>query len=313
MRVNRFRSAQPSFDTKRLVLTCMAGMAGMTLMAPLVTSPAHAQSTLNNPLMRPNTPSREPVLPAPPPGSPASPQSAGRGDGPVQAKSLQEEVTANQQRLNSDRVPQPLRTLLATVYVSAIHNKTAVLRQPLPPAQQAILAGQGSGLPGTAGAPGGIPGSFPGAGAVPGMSAGGVPGLAAGAAPGALPGGTAGAPLSAGTGLFNPFAVPPPRPTSIRVRDGEPFSLQGFDLTARIREQEVTLLWKNSEDKTTIVFQSGIESPSLPAYVPPQTTLERPDNAYFGRVQATTGAPSAAGGGGGGGGAGGTATGGGAR
>ncbi len=278
--------------------------------AQLATNPVRAQTTLNNPLMRPTTPSREPVLPAPPQGSPASPQAAGRGDGPVQAKSLQEEVSANQQRLNSDRVPQPLRTLLSTVYVSAIHNKTAVLRQPLPPAQQAILAGQGSGLPGTAAALGIIPGATAGIGAVPGLSAGGIAGTVPGALPGALPGGTAGAPLSAGTGLFNPFAVPPPRPTSIRVRDGEPFSLQGFDLTVRIREQEVTLLWKNSEEKSTIVFQSGIESPSLPAYVPPPTTLERPDSAYFGRVQATTGSSSAGGGAGSGGGA---ATGGGAR
>jgi hypothetical protein len=66
------------------------------------------------------------------------------------------------------------------------------------------------------------------------------------------------------------------------------FSLQGYDLLARVREQEVTLVWINSEDKETIVFQSLIESPSVPAYVPPAGVLEKPDTGYLQRVQSSS-------------------------
>lgn len=275
---------------RRHFCLCVMGVGlGFTLLDAAV-----AQTTLNNPLMRPAPPARETnagVQPLPPGTPPGAAPAARNQEGPVQAKSLQEEVNANIQRLNADRVPMPLRILLATVYVSAIHDRTAVLRQPIPPSQQAMLAGQGlpaipGALPGmTPGLPGALPGAVPGA--IPGAFPGAVPGALPGAIPGALPGAVPGAPLSAGVGLVNPFASPPPRPTSIRVRDGEAFSFQGFELTARIRDVEVTLLWTNPDERQTIVFQSGIESPSLPAFVPPASQLERPDSGYFGRVQAS--------------------------
>lgn len=258
-----------------------------------------AQTALNNPLMRPAPPSRETsTVSALPPGSP--PAARQQDTGPVQAKSLQEEVSANIQKLNADRVPMPLRILLSTVYVSAIQGDTAVLRQPVPPAQQAALANQGAVFPGSGLAPGGIPGGIPGAipGALPGgMNMGGFGSIAPGGLPGGLPGAIPGSPLSAGgIGLVNPFASPPPRPTSIRIRDGEAFSLQGYNLIPRIRDSEVTLSWMHPDERMTVVLQSAIESPSLPAYVPPASTLERPDSSYFGRVQpsATTGGTSGA-------------------
>lgn len=268
--------------------------AAATGLALMLCTHSQAQTTLNNPLLRPATQQQTSVTPPLPANAPAA---AKTPESPVQAKSLQEEVNANIQRLNAERVPVPLRILLSTVYVSAIHGNTAVLRQPIPPAQQAALAapGTGPGAPtfatGVPNAVTGLPGSLPGA--APGAFPGAFPGAVSGGVPGAFPGATPGVPLSSGVGLVNPFAVPPPRPTSIRVRDSEPFSLQGYDLVARVREQEVTLLWSHSEDKQTIVFQSGIESPSLPAYVPPSALQERPDSGYFNRVQAgATSAPA---------------------
>lgn len=258
------------------------------LAASLLSGPhTQAQTTLANPLVRPAPPVRDIATPPLPAGSPAN---QGRStDGSVQAKSLQEEVNANLQRLNADRIPMPLRILLSTVYVSAIHGKTAILRQPLPPGQQALLAGQAvatlnspmGALPGGAGFPGT---AMPG---MPGNTTGTMTGALPGAIPGALPGTTVpGAPLSplsGGANLINPFASPPPRPTTLRVRDGEPISVQGFELTARIRDTEVTLLWTNPDERQTIVFQSSIESPSLPAYIPLGALLERPDSSYVNR------------------------------
>lgn len=291
MQIHSSTRARPLARTLRLA----------PLLAVLAGAPAIAQTVQNNPLIRPMPAYRE--APPPPPQGPGAARN--EPGGPVQAKSLQEEVTANLQKLNADRVPTPLRVLLATVFVSAIQGKQAVLRQPVPPLQQALLANQGLGVPGLPGVPGvgvgvgvGLPGAVPGAlpgalpGAFPGVGGvGGIPGALPGVGGGfgGVPGAIPGSPLSSPLGVAGQLGQPLPRPTSIRIKDGETLSLQGYDLLARVRGQEVTLTWKNSEDKETIVFQSVIESPSTPAYVPPTGLLERPDAGYVGRVQAASG------------------------
>jgi hypothetical protein len=263
---------------------------------------AYAQSGSPNPLTRPKMPSREALLP-PPPMPPSTNKSA--NNEPAQAKSAQEEMTVKLQQLNADRVPMPLRLLLAPVYVSAILGDTAILRQPLPQTQQIGLVGAANSqllgqnpqsglnsgaLPQT-GASGfnNIPGGF--GGAIPGGIGSIPPSFNTGAVPGVTPGVTPGV----GTpGLSQPGVLgfgasqPPPRPTSIRVKNGEMINLHGFELLAEINRNQVTLLWVEKIDKPVIVYQSNIEPVNQGAYIPPSAFLERTDQQYFNRTQASS-------------------------
>ncbi len=253
---------------------------------------AQAQNSNLNPLIRPKLPTRDAVPPLP--GGKLS------GNETPQAKSAQEEMTVKLQQLNADRIPMPLRLLLAPIYVSAMLGDTAILRQPLQQFQQIGLVGAmntqltGQGIPGnlnTASIPQTGMAGLPGMNAMPsgfGATAQTIPG---GFLPGMTPGfGSPGFSQLGGVG----FAQAQQRPTSIRVKDGEKINLYGFELLAKVNRNQVRLDWIENIEKPVIVYQSGIEPVNQTAYIPPSAILERADQQYFNRSQATNAQNSAA-------------------
>ncbi len=243
----------------------------------LCSIPSYGQTTQSNPLVRPNlkapevAPSNLPPVPVPGKNS---------GESGATSKAAQEEFALRNQQLNAERVPLPLRLLLASVYVTAISGDTAILRQPLPMTQQAALFAQGNTVAG-AGLPGAAPGMNPQLGQIPGQAPFGS-NMAMGM--GQI------TPLSSPTtGSLNNQLQPPIRPITIKVVNNKVLNLQGFALKATVTNNSVILTLQDNLNNP-VVFQSGLESASSPQFVPAQNALERTDNSYFDRVQAKGGA-----------------------
>jgi hypothetical protein len=133
-------------------VTRTALIAASTFATALTSAPLYGQTAQSNPLIRPNLKAPE-VSAANLPPVPAQGRSGGESG--TNSKAAQDEFVLRNQQLNAERVPLPLRLLLAPVYVTAISGDTAILRQPLPLQQQVTLLNQGNmtaaqGIPGMA-------------------------------------------------------------------------------------------------------------------------------------------------------------------
>ncbi|MFN7835427.1 MAG: hypothetical protein ACK5NY_06540 [Burkholderiaceae bacterium] len=242
--------------------------------------PVGAQMSIPNPLIKPVKAGRalgDPNMP-PLPGDGAAvlkmppPDAAGKaGDGPgggESPKNSQENFTLQQQVLNSERIPAPLRNLLSSMAVTAIVGNIAVLRQ------QAVLSQQGAanGNQGLTASPGGV--------ASPGTS-------------GALNGGGG---VSGTPGLSTSLAPALPKTFSVRIRHQQTTYIAGLPVRAQVDDGVVTLFWKPQQGEELMVFYGNVETGSQAGYVPPAGLLERRDaSAYQSVTPAATNGPSGGG------------------
>jgi hypothetical protein len=168
--------------------------------------------------------------------------------------SPQESFTLQQQVLNSEKIPAPLRVTLSTLSVTAIVGDLAVLRQQLSTA----------GLAATQ---------------VNTGSAGGISPVIGGGLnqPAPQPITT---PVQPGTGT----AIAAIKPFSVRVKNKRPTYISGHEVTPIITDGVVNLYWKTPQGEDLLVFNGNVETASAGAYVPSAALLERRDYMLYDRL-----------------------------
>ncbi len=239
-----------------------------------------AQMNIPNPLIRPAKVGRPaelatgpdqpaagqaPAKESKPAPEPAEAKSSGvGGSSGATTPSVQESFNLQQQQLNSDRIPAPLRQTLANVVVTAMVGDLAVLRQQI--AQPVV----NNPLAGTAGM---NPNQT--------ISPVGQNGIAQ---PGQLGQVNLNNPMNPGYFPNNSTAQQPVKPFSIRVRHGQVVNIAGYNVRAVIQDGIISLLWKSNQGAEYTAYYASIETGSLSNYVPPSNVLERRDPTAYERV-----------------------------
>lgn len=242
------RSAAVTVPWRRL-------LPAFVLLAPLLGA-ARAQTPIANPLMRPGPAAVR--VDAPPPPPPNGARSAAERN-PVVAAPTSSPATAPRSAV--DEVPAAVLERVASLYVAAIVDGSAVLRSQLS-IPQSGLAGQG-GSPATANGGAAATHATP-AGAAAG-GAGGVSGAGA-----------------QGQGSF--------RSTSYVVHDSQPIRLfDSYRLLPRVDDEGVILYLLPPRERRgevpRVVFRGLLTSVIGAPYVPSKGQLETPDGGLDGRAR----------------------------
>jgi hypothetical protein len=177
--------------------------------------------------------------------------------------SPQESFTLQQQVLNSEKIPTPLRITLSTLSVTAIVGDLAVLRQQLNVSNLAALGGAAAQI--NTGSAGGISPVVGGGFNQPAPQPAPQPVVQ----PGQLGGAT---------------AAPAIKPFSVRVKHKKPTYISGHEVTPIVADGVVSLYWKTPQGDDLIVYNGNVETASAGAYVPPPVLLERRDYPSYERL-----------------------------